>query len=422
MSSIYPHPKQEFALFTIDFYATDIIIKIMSKKQFFIIIILILVLGALILIRVQPQPQIIRNILHDGAVMPVSLQEQIGNSRTTAIVLASQKVSPAVVSITVIQERIVTTSPFFSPFSDQYWDNFFRDFYPQRQFKQQIQGLGSGVIINVQGDIITNAHVVENATTMKVTLPDGRQFDGELIDVERTHDLAMIRIKGKDLPVTTLGKSDDLMIGEWCIAFGNPFGFLLEDAQPSVTVGVVSALNRTIKSSSSDGRELKNMIQTDAAINPGNSGGPLVNALGEVIGINTFIFTQSGGSEGIGFAIPVDRVKEFITQVKSNASKIVSEEKIEKKKTKIGVVVSDNNFTLMKKYNLTNESGMVVVETEQNSIASMLGIVDGDIIVSINNNRPKNATDLVKLTENIKNQLEMVIDRKGEQIRIYYRF
>jgi len=383
---------------------------------------LMCVLGAFILIKVRPQPQIIRNILHDGAVMPVSLQEQIVNSRTTAIVLAAQKVSPAVVSITVIQERIVTTNPFMSPFADRFWDDFFRDFFPPRQFKEQVQSLGSGVIVDDAGYAITNAHVVERATTMKVTLPDGRQFDGELIDLDRARDLAMIKINGKNLPQAILGNSDDLMIGEWCIAFGNPFGFLLEDAQPSITVGVISAVNRTLKASQTDGREFRNMIQTDAAINPGNSGGPLVNALAEVIGINTFIFSRSGGSEGIGFAVPINEVKKFIERAKSNIGKSVSEDKIEKIKTKIGLTVSDNNFTLMRKYNLTSESGVVVVEVERNTIASMLGVSAGDIIVSINSSRPKNAADVIRLTDNIKNQLEIIIDRKGEQIRMFYRF
>lgn len=394
----------------------------MSKKQFLIIVILILVLGTLVLVKTTSRTQFIRNIATQGKITPVSLQEDTRNSRTTAIVLAARRVSSAVVSITVIQERTVTTNPFMSPFADQFWDDFFRDFFPPRQYKEQIQGLGSGVIINEQGDIITNAHVVEGATKIKVTLPDNRQFDGELVDINRINDLALIRIKGKDLPSVTMGNSDDLMIGEWCIAFGNPFGFLLEDAQPSITVGVISALNRTIKSGRGHTREFKNMIQTDAAINPGNSGGPLVNALGEVIGINTFIFSRSGGSEGIGFAIPINNVKKFINQTKENAQKTISEDKIEKIKTKIGLLVSDNNFTLMKRYNLTTEQGIVVVGVENNSIGGMVGVVTGDIIVSVNNQIPKNAADFARLAESVKNQLEMVINRQGEQIRMFYRF
>jgi serine protease Do len=389
------------------------------KNLYLIVSVIIIVILGVFLIK-QPSISKTRTTqIPSGSIIPVSLQSDVNNSRTTAIVLAARKVSPAVVSITVIQERIVTA---FDPFSDPFWGDFFRNFTPPQQYKQQIQGLGSGVIIDEQGDIITNAHVVEGATKMKVTLPDNRQFDGELVDIDRVQDLALIKIKGSDLPYATLGNSDDIMIGEWCIAFGNPFGFLLEDAQPSISVGVISALNRNMKPSESNGREYKNMIQTDAAINPGNSGGALANALGEIIGINTFIFTHSGGSEGIGFAIPIDEVKKFIASTKDHASKIVSEDKIEKIKTKIGLTVSDNNYTLMQKYNLTSEIGVVVVDIENNSIGAALGISVGDKIVSINNQQPKNALDFQKLSASAGRQLNMVVDRQGEQINIVYRY
>lgn len=406
------------------FYLTFILLgyKIENMRKYLLLIFCLILIAIGILVQSNRKSVVRKETNSNFSVVPVSLQTEITNSRTTAIVLAARKVSPAVVCITVIQERIVTTSPFLSPFSDPFFDEFFKDFFPRRQYKEQIQSLGSGVIINESGDIITNAHVVEGATKIKVTLPDNRQFDGELIDINHTRDLALIKINGKNLPSATLGNSDDLMIGEWCIAFGNPFGFLLEDAQPSITVGVISALNRTIKSSQLGGRELKNMIQTDAAINPGNSGGPLVNALGEVIGINTFIFSRSGGSEGIGFAIPINEVKKYIAQAKESQKKIISEGKIEKVKTKIGITVSDNNYTLMRKYQLNSEDGVVIVEVEPNSIGAMLGLSTGDIIVSINNQKPKNAYDFQKLVANIKNQLDMVIDRQGEQIRIFYRF
>lgn len=388
------------------------------KNLYLIISVVIIVILGVFLVK---QPSVSKTKvtqISSGSIVPVSMQVDINNSRTTAIVLAAKKVSPAVVSITVIQEQVVTT---FDPFSDPFWGDFFRNFSP-RQYKQQIQGLGSGVIIDEQGDIITNAHVVEGATKMKLTLPDNRSFDGELVDIDRNQDLALIKIKGKDLPYANLGNSDDIMIGEWCIAFGNPFGFLLEDAQPSISVGVISALNRNMKPSESGGREYKNMIQTDAAINPGNSGGALANALGDIIGINTFIFTHSGGSEGIGFAIPIDKVKKFVAQTKDHAKNMVSEDKIEKVKTKIGITISDNNYTLMRKYNLTSENGVVVVDIEDNSVGSMLGLSTGDIIVSINNQKPKNAQDFQQLAATSNKQLDMVIDRQGEQIRIFYHY
>jgi len=164
------------------------------------------------------------------------------------------------------------------------------------------------------------------------------------------------------------------------------------------------------------------MIQTDAAINPGNSGGALANASGDIIGINTFIFTHSGGSEGIGFAIPVDEVKKFIESTKDHTKNMVSEDKIEKIKTKIGILVSDNNYTLMRKYNLTSENGVVVVDLEDNSVGSMLGIAIGDIIVSINNQKPKDASDFQKLAASSSKQLDMIVARQGEQIRIFYHY
>ncbi len=389
------------------------------KNLYLIISVVIIVLLGVFLIK---QPTVVKapfTQASSGSIRPVSLETDINNSRTTAIVLAARKVSPAVVSITVIQERVVTT---FNPFSDPFWGDFFRNFQPPQQYKQQIQGLGSGVIIDEQGDIVTNAHVVEGATKIKVTLPDNRSFDGELVDIDRIEDLALIKINGKDLPYATLGNSSDIMIGEWCIAFGNPFGFLLEDAQPSISVGVISALNRNMKPSESEGREYKNMIQTDAAINPGNSGGALANSLGEIIGINTFIFTHSGGSEGIGFAIPIDEVKKFIASTKDHANKIVSEAKIEKIKTKIGLTVSDNNYTLMRKYNLTSETGVVAVDVDDNSVGAMLGVSTGDIIISLNNQKPKDAVDFQKLTISAGRQINMVVDRQGQQINIFYHY
>ncbi|MEO0071921.1 MAG: trypsin-like peptidase domain-containing protein [candidate division WOR-3 bacterium] len=389
---------------------------------YLVALLLIILGGAFILLPRASKTIVLHQYDTSDLIKKTSLETELNNSRVTAIVRAARKVSPAVVSITVIQERIVTTAPFFSPFADPFFDEFFRDFFPRRQYREQVQSLGSGVIISPDGDIVTNAHVVEKATKIKVTLPDNREFDGEVVEIDPTYDLALVRVKGKNLPYAELGSSDDLMIGEWCIALGNPFGFLLEDAQPTVTVGVISAVNRTIKSSRGDERVYRNMIQTDAAINPGNSGGPLVNALGEVIGINTFIFSRSGGSEGIGFAIPINVVKKFIKEAQSTAKKKISEAEIPKVKTKIGLIVSDNNYTLMRKYRLTSAEGVVVVEVERNSIGEILGVMAGDIVKSLNNTQPKNAQDLAKIAEQIGRQVDLVIDRQGETIRMFYRY
>lgn len=227
---------------------------------------------------IKPRPSYIWYEPNAGDKLKLAnLQDEISNQRKNAIVLAASKVGPAVVSITVIQTRIVATEPFYTPFADEFFDQFFKDFFPPRRYKEKIQSLGSGIIISPDGFITTNEHVVANATEIKVTVPDGRQFDARVIGSDRTVDVALLKIEGKDLPYVVLGNSDDLIIGEWVLALGNPFAFLLEDTRPSVTVGVVSAVRRPIKSASTGGREeriYKDMIQTDAAINPGNSGGP----------------------------------------------------------------------------------------------------------------------------------------------------
>ena len=157
--------------------------------------------------------------------------------------------------------------------------------------------------------------MVRDAKAIKVSLPDGRTFDGTVVSADRTYDLAVLRIPAENLPTAPVGDSDGLMVGEWAIALGNPFGFLLNDYQPTVTAGVVSATNRDIKPEREGEAIYKSMIQTDAAINPGNSGGPLVNGLGQVIGVNTFIFSTSGGSLGIGFAIPINTVVRVVREI-----------------------------------------------------------------------------------------------------------
>ncbi|HNX36953.1 MAG TPA: trypsin-like peptidase domain-containing protein [Candidatus Cloacimonadota bacterium] len=223
--------------------------------------------------------------------------------RSTDITKAVAKAEQAVVSINVIKTETVRGGngfgfPFFG----------FFDFPMQRQ----VQSFGSGVIYDAKnGYIITNSHVVNGATQTKVVLPDKREFDAEIVGIDDAHDIAKLRIKGSNLPSAALGSSSGLLIGEWAIAIGNPYGYLMGDSNPTVSVGVISAINRSF-SMRDDKRDYKNMIQTDAAINPGNSGGPLIDINGEVIGINTFIFSENGGNVGIGFAIPIEAVKRVL--------------------------------------------------------------------------------------------------------------
>lgn len=327
---------------------------------------------------IKPQPV----YYYTDQARKIGLTDEISQRRANAIVVAANIVSPSVVSITVIQTRVVSASPFFSPFSDDYFDKFFRDFFPERYYRQQIKSLGTGVIIAPEGYVLTNEHVVSNATDIHITLPDGRQFPGNVIVTDHTMDLALLKIEGENLPYALLGNSDDLLIGEWVIAFGNPFGFLLEDTHPTVTVGVISALNRAIKSTK-DNRVYKNMIQTDAAINPGNSGGPLVNVLGQVVGLNTFIFTSGGGSEGIGFARPINLAKRFIDEAKEHG----------KVRTPwIGLWLQDITPERAETLGIERK-GIFVNSIDKGSPADESGFQEGDRIIAANGNKVRVVAD-----------------------------
>jgi len=238
---------------------------------------------------------------------PPDKQAMITESRKTALVTASSLVSPAVVSVSVIGERQVAASPFMDPF----WAPLFPPIYRT----ERVVSLGSGFIISADGYVLTNEHVIHEGDSIVITLPDGRSYKAEMVGASERLDIALLKVKASGLPAVKFGNSDNLAPGEWAIAIGNPVGYLLEDLEPTVTVGVISATGRTIRGEEG-GRVYRNMIQTDAAVNPGNSGGPLVNADGEVIGMNTFIFSKSGGSEGLGFAIPSNTLVKCVEELK----------------------------------------------------------------------------------------------------------
>lgn len=246
--------------------------------------------------------------------------DQLYESRQNAITRAVAKVSPAVVGINVTQvQRIVHRNPFYN---DPFWGQLFPELYRGRVYERKVESLGSGFIISGDGYIVTNQHVVENASEIVVTLTDGRHLPAKLIGEDRLTDVALLKLSGDKFPFIELGRSGDIMVGEWAIALGNPFGLFQLNDQPTVTVGVVSAIDRDW-GRTNEGRLYLDMIQTDAAINHGNSGGPLVNALGQVIGMNTFIFTGSQYQEGfigIGFALPIDKVKEVVAEIQQKGT------------------------------------------------------------------------------------------------------
>lgn len=222
------------------------------------------------------------------------------NQRENDITEAVRAVEPAVVSVNVTKTQLVNPYGGFG----------FFDFFGSLPQTRKVAGIGSGLIYDSSGLIVTNAHVVEGAEEITVVLPDKREFDALVVGVDETHDIAKLKIKGTNLPFAPLLASGNPIIGEWSIALGNPYGFLMSDSKPTVSVGVVSAVNRSF--APQEGRSFRGMIQTDAAVNPGNSGGPLVNIKGEVIGINTFIVSGTGSNIGIGFAIPSTQVQKIL--------------------------------------------------------------------------------------------------------------
>lgn len=225
--------------------------------------------------------------------------EAVSASRRTALTEAVARVAPAVVTVqTEVMERVPVDA--------------FEQFFGGRSRQRSTAGLGSGFIVRADGAIVTNAHVVVGASRISVAMRDGTTYPATLVGIDETNDLAVVKIQARDLPVAPLGSSSGLLIGEWAIAIGNPFGFVFANTEPSVTAGVVSGIGRNLATPNEGAGVYVDMIQTDASINPGNSGGPLVNAAGEVIGVNSSIFSPSGGSVGIGFAIPINRARRVV--------------------------------------------------------------------------------------------------------------
>ncbi|MBQ7042626.1 MAG: Do family serine endopeptidase [Muribaculaceae bacterium] len=292
-------------------------------------------------------------------------------------------------------------------FSDPFFDFFFgnpnrrRQQQPRQQGEeaQQQLGLGSGVIINSDGYIVTNNHVIEGAERLEITLNDNRTFNATVIGSDATTDLALIKIDAEDLPVIPIGDSDALRVGEWVLAVGNPFGFT-----STVTAGIVSAKARSI-SSVTHGRQMgiESFIQTDAAVNPGNSGGALVNTKGELVGINTAIYSQTGNYAGYSFAIPTSIVTKIISDLKQFGAV---------QRAVLGIAYSELTPKIAKEKNITIvNAGLYIGRIEERSAAMEAGLQEGDVVIAINGVETLNSGQL---------QEQMSKYRPGDKITITY--
>ncbi len=323
-----------------------------------------------------------------SAVSRRVVNQQIDGSRRTALVDAAARVAPAVASIRVITRQRVNVSAIDAWFG-----------VPSEQSQQSF---GTGFVLRADGIIVTNQHVVAGAEEITVTLADGSDAVGRLLGADPLTDIAVVKVERTDLQVAPIGTSHDLAIGEWAIALGNPYSFLLGNSEPTVTAGVISATGRNIVPTGNQVGRYYDMIQTDAAINPGNSGGPLINGLGEVIGVNSSIFSSSGGSVGLGFAIPIERAIRV-------AEEIIRDGTV--RRPWLGLNVAGPNR--MEEWK--RAGGVVVMNVAEGSPAGRAGFRNGDVLTAAANRPLRNYLDweAVLLDLHVGDQVTVVSRRDG---------
>jgi serine protease Do len=329
------------------------------------------------------------------AQAPALQEGSVAASRQTAIVQAAARVAPAVVSVNVLRrERQLPRTP---------WDFFF----VPRGYERLVQGLGSGFIVSSDGLVITNQHVVQGAEQIVVTTRDGVDYEATLLGEDPLTDIAVLKIEGRALPTVPIGSSQDLMIGEWVIAIGNPYGYLLGNTEPTVTAGVVSAVGRNLLPTGDQPGVYVGMIQTDAAINPGNSGGPLANARGEVVGVNSSIFSNTGGSVGIGFAIPIERALRVAEELRRFG---------EVRRAWLGLDVAGAEELRGWK----RSGGLRVVRVAQGGPAARSGIQPGDVLLRAGGKPLRTFLDweAVKLDISPGDTLSLVVLRGDRERRV----
>jgi serine protease Do len=309
----------------------------------------------------------------------------------------TKALKPAVVNINTrrVEERVQLQNPF----GDEQLQQFFKRFGDQQPPRRTVRSMGSGFIINPAGYIVTNNHVVEGASDIRVKIDDGRELAAKLVGRDPKTDLALLKVEATGLPVIPLGDSAQLQVGEQVMAIGNPFGL-----ERTVTTGIVSATGRVIGQGPYD-----DFIQTDASINPGNSGGPLINAHGQAVGINAAIFSQTGGSVGIGFAIPINQAKSVVTQLVASG-----------KVTRgwLGVTIQPLTAELAKGFNVTEGTGALVANVQDKSPAARAGIKAGDVITQFGGQKISSSGDLSKLVAAtaVGRQVPVTVVREGKTV------
>jgi serine protease Do len=315
--------------------------------------------------------------------------------RRTATVEVVQRVGPAVVNITT--ERVVVPRPFGFGSPNPFFDQFFRDFFEPR-LPQTLQSLGSGVLIDAEGHVLTNEHVVARASRIRVSVSDGRELEAKPIGADPNNDIAVLQVEGaEDLPWISPGRSDDLLVGEPVIAIGNPFGL-----SSTVTTGVISALDRSVRT---EQRVFHGFLQTDASINPGNSGGPLLNAEGELIAINTAVYQ---GAQGIGFAIPIDTAKRVVRQLIAHGEVIPAW---------LGLDFQDLDPALREALGLPRDlRGALVNRVRDPSPAREAGIRRGDVLTRLDGRPVASARGFFEMLETVTvgQELRLELWRDGK--------
>jgi serine protease Do len=311
----------------------------------------------------------------------------------------ARELKPAVVNISA--RRAAEGPEAASPFGeDERFNQFFRHFFGN-QPRRPARSLGSGFIINADGHIVTNHHVVAGATEIKVKLSDGRELAAKVVGRDPKTDLALIKVDASRLPVIPLGSSAELQVGEPVMAIGNPFGL-----EQTVTTGIVSATGRVIGEGPYD-----SFVQTDASINPGNSGGPLINARGQAIGINTAIFTQTGGSVGIGFAIPIDLAKTVVTQLATTGHVV---------RGYLGVSIQPLTADLARSFGIGETTGALVASVVDGSPAARAGVRPGDVIVEYDGRKVARSEDLPRVVAEspIGRDVALSVVRDGKPVSL----